>query len=89
MHARRWILGLFALVTLSANTGWADDPYMHKMPDPQARRSSLRSYSVAPGGMNTGPMMMRRNSGWIRSESTEPHMLFRADRKIPGLYLVR
>jgi hypothetical protein len=48
----------------------------------------MRSYSVAPGGMSATPMMMRR-SGIIRSETTAPHMLFRADRKIPGLYFSR
>lgn len=89
MLARRMLLSVATLATLLAGTSFADDPYMHKMPDPQGRRSSMRSYSVAPGGSYVGTNMMRRSSGWIRSETTAPHMLFRADRKIPGLYLVR
>lgn len=90
MHARRLILSLAALATVFAGTSFADDPYVHKMPDPQGRRS-MRSYSVAPSGSGTGTnYVMRRNYNYgYRVMGFNQNTHFRADHKVPGLYLSR
>lgn len=90
MSVRRILLSLVAVTMLFSGSAFAADPsHTKKVIAPQEhavqQRRSTRSYSVAPGG---GQVMMMRNRT-LRLEGTPPHMLFRSDRKIPGLYFVR
>lgn len=83
MKAKVCLSLLVAVLVSCASTVFAagEDAFVKKMPDQQTRRST-RTYSVQP---NAARMTTVRSSHYFRHYF--PERQFRANEKIPGLYL--